>query len=146
MGLGGWKLTQGMVMRGHILILALALVCVLLPWCALRGGENKQQVDFHTSDRCMACHNQLVTSKGQDVSIGIDWRSSIMANSSRDPYWQASIRRETIDHPSVTRDVQDECSVCHMPITRYEAKEHNQKGEVFAFLPFPGKERRGCEG
>jgi hypothetical protein len=128
-----------MVMRGHILILALALVCVLLPWCALHGGEDKQQVDFHTSDRCMACHNQLVTSKGQDVSIGIDWRSSVMANSARDPYWQASIRRETIDHPSVTRDVQDECSACHMPITRYEAKEHSEKGEVFAFLPFPAK-------
>ena len=33
----------------------------------------------------------------------MDWRSSIMANSSRDPYWQASVRRETIDHAGDAR-------------------------------------------
>ena len=128
-----------MVMPRHIFSFVLAAACVLLPWRVLRGAENEQQVEFHTSDRCMACHNQLITPKGQDVSIGLDWRSSIMANSARDPYWQASIRRETIDHASVSRDVQDECSACHMPITRYEAKSRGEKGEVFAFLPFPAK-------
>ena len=30
----------------------------------------------------------------------MSWRASMMANSSRDPYWQAAVRRETIDHPS----------------------------------------------
>ena len=115
-------------MRRHIPAMVLIAACALLPWRALRGGENEQQVEFHTSDRCEACHNQLITPKGQDVSIGVDWRSSIMANSARDPYWQASIRRETIDHASVTREVQDECSACHMPITRYEAKVARRKG------------------
>jgi len=129
-------------MRRLIPTLLAVAVGVLVPWLALHGGENEQQIAFHTSARCMACHNQLVTPKGQDVSIGIDWRSSVMANSSRDPYWQASIRRETIDHASVTRDVQDECSVCHMPITRYEAKSRGEKGEVFAFLPFPAKNQQ----
>ena len=59
------------------------------------------QPQFHTSDRCVACHNGLLTPSGQDVSIGFDWRASIMANSSRDPYWQASVRRETIDHRAI---------------------------------------------
>lgn len=131
-------------MRRLIPTLLAVAVGVLVPWRALHGGENEQQIAFHTSARCMACHNQLVTPKGQDVSIGIDWRSSVMANSSRDPYWQASIRRETIDHASVTRDVQDECSVCHMPITRYEAKSRGEKGEVFAFLPFPAKNQQAA--
>ena len=54
---------------------------------------------FQTSDRCLACHNGLVTPSGEDVSIGVSWRASIMANASRDPYWQAGVRRETIDHP-----------------------------------------------
>ncbi len=134
-----------MVSLKNIPALVVVAVCVLLPWGVLRGGENEPQVDFHTSDRCMACHNQLTTPKGQDVSIGIDWRSSLMANSSRDPYWQASIRRESIDHASVSRDVQDECSACHMPITRYEARTHNEKGPVFDFLPFPAKGKEAAK-
>lgn len=126
-------------MRRLIPFVVLVAVCVLLPWRALRGGENEPQVDFHTSDRCMACHNQLTTASGRDVSIGTEWRASIMANSARDPYWQASIRRESIEHPSVTREVQDECSACHMPVTRYQARLRGDKGSVFDFLPFPAK-------
>src|SRR5215217_7994008 len=54
---------------------------------------------FTTSDNCVACHNVLVTPQGEDVSIGASWRSTMMANSARDPYWQAAVRRETLDHP-----------------------------------------------
>src|ERR687897_923191 len=56
-----------------------------------------QAPHFETSENCMACHNNLTTASGEDVSIGSSWRGSIMANSSRDPYWQASVRRETVD-------------------------------------------------
>src|SRR5262245_7601934 len=73
---------------------------------------------FEPSDRCMACHNNLVTPAGEDVSIGQSWRGSMMANSSRDPYWQASVRRETIDHPRAKDAIEDECSKCHMPMMR----------------------------
>jgi hypothetical protein len=45
-------------------------------------------------DNCLACHNGLTAASGEDVSIGTSWRASMMANSSRDPYWQASVRRE----------------------------------------------------
>src|SRR5256885_16075339 len=78
-------------MRKNFLAGALLLFSVV-------PGESKDRT-FQTSDRCLACHNGLTTSLGQDVSIGFAWRSSIMANSSRDPYWQASVRRESIDHP-----------------------------------------------
>jgi hypothetical protein len=91
---------------------------------------------FHTSDRCLACHNGLTTPAGEDISIGIDWRSSIMANSSRDPYWQASVRREDIDHPESKAEIEDGCADCHMPIARYQAKQKGQLGQVFAHLPF----------
>jgi len=102
------------------------------------GGsdDNSPAIAFHTADRCVACHNGLTSEQGKDVSIGVDWRASIMANSSRDPYWQASSRRETIDHPEVKSHIEDECSICHMPITRYEAKLANKESEIFAFLPF----------
>src|ERR1700760_1292966 len=64
-----------------------------------KGDQLPPGTVFRTSDRCVACHNGLTTSSGEDVSIGFAWRASIMANSSRDPYWQGSIRRETLDHP-----------------------------------------------
>jgi hypothetical protein len=91
---------------------------------------------FQTSERCMACHNGLSTPSGEDVSIGLDWRPSMMANSSRDPYWQAAVRREIIDHPKARATIEDECAVCHMPMSRYEAKVQGREGEVFAHLPF----------
>lgn len=83
----------------------------------------------------MACHNGLITPSGVDVSIGFDWRASIMANSSRDPYWQASIRRESLDHPESQAAVEDECSTCHMPMARFEAKVRGERGEVFSHFP-----------
>jgi hypothetical protein len=83
----------------------------------------------------MACHNGLTLSSGEDVSIGVSWRATIMANSSRDPYWQASVRREVIDHPLAADEIQDECSICHMPMARTEAAAAGRKGQVFAHLP-----------
>ena len=48
---------------------------------------------FTHSDNCLACHNTLLSPDGEDVSIGATWRSTMMANSARDPYWQAGVRR-----------------------------------------------------
>ena len=90
---------------------------------------------FQTSHDCIACHNGLTTPAGEDVSIGSSWRASMMANSSRDPYWQASVRRETIDHPSRKDDIEDECSICHMPMSRADASAAGRRGKVFAHLP-----------
>ena len=91
--------------------------------------------DFHTSDRCVACHNGLKTSSGEDISIGLQWEASIMANSARDPYWQGSIRRESIDHPEASAALQDECSTCHMPMQHLIDRAKNKKTAVFARLP-----------
>lgn len=95
---------------------------------------------FQTSDRCFACHNSLTTAAGKDVSIGFEWRASLMANSSRDPYWQASIRREALDHPESIETIEDECTVCHMPVTRFEAKVRGEKGKAFSHLPIDTEE------
>ncbi|HEY6357659.1 MAG TPA: hypothetical protein VIX35_05420, partial [Vicinamibacterales bacterium] len=77
---------------------------------------------FTHSDNCIACHNNLVTPTGEDVSIGATWRSTMMANSARDPYWHASVRRETLDHAGHSAAIQDECSACHMPMAERLAK------------------------
>ncbi|MGD8427425.1 MAG: hypothetical protein PVH63_07325 [Balneolaceae bacterium] len=90
---------------------------------------------FQTSDACMSCHNGLITSGGEDVSIGIDWRTTMMANSARDPYWHAAVRREVTDHPESQAHIENECSTCHMPMSHYEAKYNGQKAKIFAHLP-----------
>jgi hypothetical protein len=119
-----------------VLSLSAALIPLLLP------GQNAGAVRkaagplFQTSDRCIACHNGLTTPSGQDVSIGFDWRPSMMANAARDPYWQAGVRRETIDHPESRAVIEDECSICHMPMVRYQAKVAGHEGQIFAHLPF----------
>lgn len=93
---------------------------------------------FHTSDRCLACHKGVTTSAGVDVSIGYDWRATMMANSARDPYWQAAVRRETIDHPQASATIQNTCSRCHMPMANVTARLAGGMGEVFANLPVGG--------
>lgn len=90
---------------------------------------------FQTADNCLACHNSLTSPSGEDVSIGSAWRGSMMANSSRDPYWQASVRRETIDHPLRKAEIEDECSTCHMPMARTMTRSEGGPGQVFAHLP-----------
>jgi hypothetical protein len=116
-------------------VLTVLLACVPMYAAKPSGAHDKHDQTFQTSDRCIACHVGLITPSGQDVSIGTDWRASIMANSSRDPYWQASVRRESIEHPESQSAIQDECSICHMPIVRYEAKQRGQLAEVFSHLP-----------
>ena len=91
---------------------------------------------FTHSDDCVACHNGLTTPSGEDVSIGATWRSTMMANSARDPYWQAGVRRETIDHPKHSDAIQDECAACHMPMTTRIERAAGGRGQVFAHLPF----------
>jgi len=101
--------------------------------------------DFRTSDRCVACHNNLKTKAGEDVSIGFQWRASVMANSGRDPYWQGSVRREALDHPAASREIQDECSVCHIPIVHLEDRDTGKQTDVFGLLPLAAKHDRAAE-
>lgn len=90
---------------------------------------------FVTADRCISCHNGVVTPQGEDISFGVNWRASMMANSARDPYWQAAIRRETLVHPTAEAAIQHECAACHMPMSRYLAKVNGTQAKVLANLP-----------
>jgi hypothetical protein len=59
----------------------------------------------------------------------------MMANSSRDPYWQAGVRRELIDHPAAAAEIEDECAKCHMPMARTTAAANGRLGQIFEHLP-----------
>jgi hypothetical protein len=116
------------------------------PQAQTPGGRSDPHAGamFQTSHECLACHNGLTTPTGEDVSIGSSWRASMMANSARDPYWQASVRRETIDHPGARAEIEDECAICHMPMSRTQAVTTGGRGQIFAHLPI-GRSQTGDE-
>src|SRR5688572_4766120 len=125
-----WYLTGGALVVWIVAVLAHPSVLA-----QSESGAAHPGVRFATSDDCLACHNGLLANNGEDVSIGVAWRASMMANSARDPYWQASVRRETIDHASHTEAIQDECAICHMPMARAAAHAAGGRGQVFALAP-----------
>ena len=69
----------------------------------------------------------------------------MMANSARDPYWQAAVRREVLDHPEAAAEIEDECATCHMPMSRFEERIATGKGQVFAHLPIGERTSRLAE-
>lgn len=74
----------------------------------------------------------------------------MMANSARDPYWQAGVRREVLDHPQAQAEIEDTCATCHMPMARFQAHNAGAKGEVFPHLagafPDPGITTHALDG
>jgi hypothetical protein len=68
---------------------------------------------------------------GSDVSIDSFWRSSMMANSARDPFWQASVRNETISRPEAAAEIEDTCATCHMPMASYTEGVEGVQSQIF---------------
>lgn len=89
---------------------------------------------FAPSTECLACHNNLIGPDGEDVSIGASWRGTMMANSARDPYVLASVRRETMDHAARAGDIEDECAACHAPAARHIAHGAGAKATMLSTL------------
>jgi hypothetical protein len=84
---------------------------------------------FAGSGACAACHGNLTDEAGTDVSIDAYWRSTMMANASRDPYWQASVRVEVLDSPpELSGVIEDKCATCHTPMARFTVAQGDQQG------------------
>lgn len=101
---------------------------------ASAAAQSVDHSTFATSDQCIACHSNLTDADGNNVSIGHVWRGSVMAHSARDPYWQASVRREVSDHPGARAEIEDTCSTCHMPMARALARAEGGLGKVFEHI------------
>ena len=116
-----------------VLQAAIVVLLALLQSTSVIDAADHKEL-FQTSDRCFACHNGLSTSSGEDISIGLSWRPTMMANSARDPYWQAAVRRETLDHPTSRAAIENECATCHMPMAHFQSKYEGNEAEVFSRL------------
>ena len=45
----------------------------------------------------------------------------MMASAARDPFWQAAVVAESMDHPELLEVIQDKCTNCHIPMGHEEA-------------------------
>jgi len=76
---------------------------------------------FAGSGNCAQCHSNLKDSSGKDVSIDSQWRSTMMANAAKDPYFLAKTASEVADLPALKAAIEDACATCHMPMARTQA-------------------------
>lgn len=86
---------------------------------------------FATSGECTICHQDMKDEGGDDVSTDSLWRAAIMANASRDPYWQASVKSQVMNVPELEGLIEDKCATCHMPMARFGAHQEGDKGIIF---------------
>lgn len=87
---------------------------------------------FSGSGNCSKCHNDIRDKNLKDVSIITDWSSSMMANSARDPFWQAKVRSEINRTPSLENLINDKCTRCHAPMANEAIKKLDQTISVFS--------------
>jgi len=81
---------------------------------------------FIGSGRCANCHDLLRDAAGNDMSISNHWRSTMMANAARDPFWQAKVASEVDRNPAIRNIIEKKCSTCHMPMAYTESKKTEQ--------------------
>lgn len=86
---------------------------------------------FSEAADCSFCHNGLRDAAGNDVSLEQDWRSTMMANSARDPLWQAKVETEVIRHPQLRTLIEQRCSTCHTPMARTHAVFRGKEAVLF---------------
>ncbi len=132
------RIHYGLALSLALLPLSQAMTASELPGQSATSGAEAPQL-FHTSDQCLACHNGLGASSGEDVSIGFKWRSSMMGNAGRDPYWMAAVRRESLDHPAAADAIEDKCTVCHLGMARTTAVAMGGQGRAFENFPILGE-------
>ncbi len=91
---------------------------------------------FTGSGNCALCHNgngdALTASDGTDLSIAENWRSTMMANAARDPYWQAKVESEVAINPQLQAVIEDKCTTCHAPMARTQAIHDGSTGYTLA--------------
>lgn len=90
----------------------------------LASGSNTY---FKGSGTCSGCHGHdpsgfaMTTQEGGvDVNVVDDWRSTMMANSAKDPFWRAKVSHEVLVNPAHQAELEDKCTSCHAPSGRHD--------------------------
>ncbi|NIA05022.1 MAG: hypothetical protein GWP11_03520 [Proteobacteria bacterium] len=99
-----------------------------------RGGLSLSSFvtrNFVGSGRCANCHTLLTDRDGNDMSISNHWRSTMMANAARDPFWQAKVSSEVARNPALRKVIEGKCVICHMPAAWTQAHADGEQSGLF---------------
>ncbi len=82
---------------------------------------------FAGSGECVQCHGYdtagvaSVDLFGNDINLVDDWRATMMANSSKDPFWRAKVSHEVLVNPQYQSLIETKCTSCHAPLGHFAA-------------------------
>ncbi|MBK6765514.1 MAG: T9SS type A sorting domain-containing protein [bacterium] len=101
-------------------MIRLCVVLLLLTIARLTAQELPSETSalFSGSGTCVMCHESdglIMIENGKDVSPVTQWRSTMMANSAKDPLWRAKVATELAQFPQHSDLIQNRCTVCHVP-------------------------------
>ena len=97
-----------------------------------RGGGLDLPIEGNTyfkgSGTCNGCHGlddippvlANHNAAGEDVNPVDSWRSTMMGNSAKDPFWRAKVSHEVAVNPGHQSELEDKCTSCHAPMGRYD--------------------------
>lgn len=105
----------------------------------LAQADNTFNGDHHAgSAQCSSCHNDPamtvstpIRGVSRNVSLGLAWETSVMANSTRDPYWHAVVASELDNFPNLEDEINETCTVCHAPLANDLAKKEGLDLRIF---------------
>ena len=81
---------------------------------------------FAGSGECLQCHNSMVDMFGNNLGILSFWKSTMMANSGKDPFWRAKVSYENIKNPGLQTEIETTCTRCHAPMGNFDALHNGQ--------------------
>ncbi len=96
-----------------------------------RTKNNFESKHFTGPKVCSSCHDNLKDKVGEDVSIIKSWSSTMMANATRDPFWQAKVESEIKRTPNLRAVIAEKCTRCHAPMAHVEASKAGHSIEMF---------------
>ena len=110
----------------HKTLLSLPLLALPILLGSARPDAGPAQdpawLPFRHSTLCARCHDNTDTARamrdeqGKGIAPYDLWRSSMMANSARDPFWRAAVAREVENTPSAKKAIEAKCMRCHSPM------------------------------
>ncbi len=87
---------------------------------------------FAGSGECLQCHNSMVDADGNNIGILDAWKSTMMGNAAKDPFWKAKVSFETIINPGLTEEIETTCTKCHAPQGNFNAHHNGQSHYSFS--------------
>ncbi len=97
------------------------------------------------STTCAECHSAspdavaMRDSRGESIAPYDLWRSSMMANASRDPLWRAAVSAEVAATPSRKAEIEEKCMSCHAPMAHRVGLEAHETDSLLHLLDCVGE-------